>query len=510
MNNHSARAKGQVQRQPARRGGQEEGRDAAAPRASASASSRRRSRSSPPKGFYNAKVSQIAHAGRRRRRHHLPLLQVQGRSADQPVRRSHGARQRQPARGASTPSRRAVGAPASASCKLHLELVEQNRDMAEVISVELRQSSKFIREYSNPKFAEFLRTIAGAVVEGQRTGELRADIDPYVFARALFGALDEIALAWLVKHPGSKASIELPRAAEQLGRPVHRRASRPLNEGVTTVKILVTAKRVPDPEQKVKLKGNELDQSAANWQLNQFDEYAVETALRLTENASAGNARDGEVIGRVDRPQGRAAAAALDAGDGRRQGRPRRRRTTTSSTPRSSRARSRSWSSATSRTSSSWASWPPTPRPTTSGSASPATSAGRRRPSPATIEVVDGGKALLVGREVDAGVEIKKVTLPAVVTVDLRIVAPHADQERQDGQRPRLRRRAALRVAQGHHGGQEEADRGDDAGSRSASRAQQTREGDRRSRRRRRARPASRWPRSKSWSQKLHNEAKVI
>jgi TetR/AcrR family transcriptional regulator, fatty acid metabolism regulator protein len=101
--------------------------------------------------------------------------------------------------------------------KLHLELVEQNRDMAEVISVELRQSSKFIREYSNPKFAEFLRTIAGAVVEGQRTGELRTGIDPYVFARALFGALDEIALAWLVKHPGSKASIELPRAAEQLG-----------------------------------------------------------------------------------------------------------------------------------------------------------------------------------------------------------------------------------------------------------------------------------------------------
>ncbi len=66
----------------------------------------------------------------------------------------------------------------SASCKLHLELVEQNRDMAEVITVELRQSSKFISEYSNPKFAEFLRTIAGAVVEGQRTGELRTGIDP--------------------------------------------------------------------------------------------------------------------------------------------------------------------------------------------------------------------------------------------------------------------------------------------------------------------------------------------
>src|SRR5262245_16700691 len=40
--------------------------------------------------------------------------------------------------------------------KLHLELVQQNRPMAEVICVELRQSSKFIREYANPKFAEFL------------------------------------------------------------------------------------------------------------------------------------------------------------------------------------------------------------------------------------------------------------------------------------------------------------------------------------------------------------------
>src|SRR3954470_9591304 len=95
--------------------------------------------------------------------------------------------------------------------RLHLELVEANRDMAEVISVELRQSSKFIREYANPKFAEFLRTIASAVVEGQRKGELRADIDPYIFARALFGALDEIAVAWLVKSPASKATIDLAR-----------------------------------------------------------------------------------------------------------------------------------------------------------------------------------------------------------------------------------------------------------------------------------------------------------
>jgi TetR/AcrR family fatty acid metabolism transcriptional regulator len=98
--------------------------------------------------------------------------------------------------------------------RLHLDMIEQNRHMAEVITVELRQSSKFIKEYANPKFAEFLRLIAGAVHEGQKSGELRADLDPPLVARALFGALDEISLMWLVK---GHQKIDIARAAEQLG-----------------------------------------------------------------------------------------------------------------------------------------------------------------------------------------------------------------------------------------------------------------------------------------------------
>ncbi len=97
--------------------------------------------------------------------------------------------------------------------RLHLELVQQNRHMAEVICVELRQSSKFIKEYANPKFGEFLRLIAGAIADGQKAGELRADLDPPLIARALFGALDEISLAWLVR---GKDRIDLHRATEQM------------------------------------------------------------------------------------------------------------------------------------------------------------------------------------------------------------------------------------------------------------------------------------------------------
>jgi len=97
---------------------------------------------------------------------------------------------------------------------LHFQLVEENPAMAEVICVELRQSSKFIKEYANPKFAEYLRILAGCISDGQAQGQLRSDVEPQLVARSLFGALDEIALSWLVKRD----KFELQRAADQMGR----------------------------------------------------------------------------------------------------------------------------------------------------------------------------------------------------------------------------------------------------------------------------------------------------
>ena len=50
------------------------------------------------------------------------------------------------------------------------------------------------------------------------------------------------------------------------------------------MKILVTLKPVPDPEQKIKLKNNMSDTEDVGFIINPFDEYALETALRLNEN----------------------------------------------------------------------------------------------------------------------------------------------------------------------------------------------------------------------------------
>jgi electron transfer flavoprotein beta subunit len=60
------------------------------------------------------------------------------------------------------------------------------------------------------------------------------------------------------------------------------------------MKILVPVKRVPDPTQKAKIKEGHIDLTGASWIVNTFDEYAVETALRLLEN--------GETNTRLGRP----------------------------------------------------------------------------------------------------------------------------------------------------------------------------------------------------------------
>src|SRR6187455_2466436 len=64
------------------------------------------------------------------------------------------------------------------------------------------------------------------------------------------------------------------------------------------MKILVPLKRVADPDNanKVKVNAGKIDTTGLEWKPNPFDEYAVETALRLTENAANTKARLGEVV----------------------------------------------------------------------------------------------------------------------------------------------------------------------------------------------------------------------
>lgn len=99
--------------------------------------------------------------------------------------------------------------------RAYVGLVETNRHATEVITVELRQSAKFMKEYSNPRFADFLKLLASVVDEGQKQGRLRADIPAPVAARALFGALDELALWWVSARGADK--LDIRKVADWIG-----------------------------------------------------------------------------------------------------------------------------------------------------------------------------------------------------------------------------------------------------------------------------------------------------
>lgn len=82
----------------------------------------------------------------------------------------------------------------------YLGLAIKNPNLAEVIAIELRSSSKFMKEYKNVKFIEFLGLITQIIREGQAAGEIRNDCTPEVISRTLFGALDELLLGYLLSR----------------------------------------------------------------------------------------------------------------------------------------------------------------------------------------------------------------------------------------------------------------------------------------------------------------------
>lgn len=96
---------------------------------------------------------------------------------------------------------------------MQLGLLEGERELAEVITVILRQSTRLMKDFAAPKFLAYLDAIAKIVQEGQAAGDFRNDVSSHIAARAVFGALDGITLTWAL---GRAEQGALRRAATQL------------------------------------------------------------------------------------------------------------------------------------------------------------------------------------------------------------------------------------------------------------------------------------------------------
>ena len=78
----------------------------------------------------------------------------------------------------------------------HLSYMKKNKYLAEVMHIELRQSTKLIKDYKNIKFNEYINIIADIIRQGQQQKIFRKDILPNIAKRTLFGALDEVSRVW--------------------------------------------------------------------------------------------------------------------------------------------------------------------------------------------------------------------------------------------------------------------------------------------------------------------------
>lgn len=197
------------------------------------------------------------------------------------------------------------------------------------------------------------------------------------------------------------------------------------HEEELAVKILVALKRVADPANHNKVKipasGDKVDTAGLEWQINPFDLYALETALRLTEDGKAPKVRLGEVVavtlGPVETETNLRSALATGAD--------RAIRVDTTDDALDGRLVALALSKVVEEEKPDLVIFGKQEVDGESNYVGQAVAELLDWPMAtfaATVKEEAGG--LLVGREVDGGVQSVRVKFPAVMTVDLRVVAP--------------------------------------------------------------------------------------
>jgi len=93
---------------------------------------------------------------------------------------------------------------------LHLDAMGSNRNLAVVFQMELRQSTRFLSEFSHQHMVEYLQLVREAIRDGQEQGLFRREMSDKYAANCFFGALDEMVTSWVL----SGNEFPLSHAAE--------------------------------------------------------------------------------------------------------------------------------------------------------------------------------------------------------------------------------------------------------------------------------------------------------
>ncbi len=83
---------------------------------------------------------------------------------------------------------------------LHLEGLGANRSLAIVFQTELRQSARFLAQFSHRRLVEYFDLIRQVVRDGQQAGMFRREMSDKIAANCFFGALDEMVTSWVLSE----------------------------------------------------------------------------------------------------------------------------------------------------------------------------------------------------------------------------------------------------------------------------------------------------------------------
>jgi TetR/AcrR family fatty acid metabolism transcriptional regulator len=84
--------------------------------------------------------------------------------------------------------------------RLHLQSLGAHRPLALLFQTELRQSARFLAQFSHRRLIEYFDLIRAAIRQGQIDGIFRTDIPEKIAANCFFGALDEMVTSWVLSE----------------------------------------------------------------------------------------------------------------------------------------------------------------------------------------------------------------------------------------------------------------------------------------------------------------------
>ena len=84
--------------------------------------------------------------------------------------------------------------------ELHLESLGANRGLAMVFQTELRQSARFLSDFSHRHLIEYFDLVRAIVRLGQQSGFFRKEVSDKIAANCFFGALDAMVTSWLLSE----------------------------------------------------------------------------------------------------------------------------------------------------------------------------------------------------------------------------------------------------------------------------------------------------------------------